>query len=152
MARSDHRDPPNKQLDNPGLPGWKQLRPQCVALIQRADGIRLRGRAGFLFQGGKHLRDHLGRLQDATDLSHDDLLDHSGGETHRGGFFAGFAIPDHVHRHIVAIELSPFFVLAGVIAAPVALKISPLRSEGVCARLLLARLRGLLSGTGWHLH
>ena len=41
-------------------------------------------------------------------------------------------------------SLAPFFVLVGVMAAPLSPKISPFKSACVCARLLLARLRGLL--------
>ena len=56
-------------------------------------------------QGRDHLRHDLWRLQDAPNLGHDRILDHSGRQPHRGGLFAGLAVPDDVHRHVVAVKL-----------------------------------------------
>ena len=89
------------------------------------------------------MADDLRRLQHAADFGDDGVLHHSRGEPRRRRLFAGLPVADHIHGDVVAVALAPFFVLVGVMAAPVSLKIRPFSRAGVLGSAVVARLRGL---------
>lgn len=78
--------------------------------MQRGNGLGF----GYLIalQRCQNLRDHLGRLQNAPDLGDDGVLDHARRQVGRCLIAATVvlrgAVLDHVHRHVIAVELAAF--------------------------------------------